>query len=74
MNIFSSTSRTSFPIVERGTEDKDKSVRHSWSWTWCEKVETVSMKDLLPNINWKGEDKFELLIRKSIRKVCLLFI
>ena len=32
------------------------------------------MKDLLPNINWKGEDKFELLIGKSIRKVCLLFI
>lgn len=32
------------------------------------------MKELLPNVNWKGECKVELLVGKSIRKVWLLLV
>lgn len=54
----------SFQIVGRDTEYEGKSARKLWPWAWCEKVKSVSMKELLPNVNFKDEGKIELLVEK----------
>ena len=60
-------------VSKSGEKIDYQNVKNPWNWSWCEKVEVLSIKEKLLSATWYDEDTINFMVGSTIRKVFRLY-